>query len=300
MTEELRTTDYGLRTNLFVHRDHRRNFAENLYVYAVVSRRSKGVSIGVNLNPDKVCNFDCVYCQVDRKTPPVVREVDEARLLEELDEMLELVTTGRLFEHERFRQTPPTLRRLNDVAFSGDGEPTSCPRFAEVVRAVAELKRRRGLDAVKLVLITNATLFHRPAVREALALLDANNGEVWAKLEAGTEEYYRQIDRTTIPLRRVLDNITEAARVRPIVVQTLFLRLHGKPPSAGELEAFCDRLNDVRKAGGQIELVQVYTVARVPAETYVDALSAAEVDAIVGLVRGRTGLPAEPFYGPGN
>jgi wyosine [tRNA(Phe)-imidazoG37] synthetase (radical SAM superfamily) len=287
----------GQRT-LFVHRDHRRNFAENLYVYAVVSRRSKGVSIGVNLNPDKVCNFDCVYCQVDRTTPPLVRDMDETRLLEELDEMLDLVTTGRLFEHERFRQTPLALRRLNDVAFSGDGEPTTCPRFLEIVRAVAELKRRRGLDDVKLVLITNATMFHRPHVREALAVLDANNGEIWAKLEAGTEAYYQQIDRTTILFQRVLDNITEAAKVRPIVIQALFLRLHGIPPPAAELEAFCDRLNEVLKAGGKIKLVQVYTVAREPAETYVVALSVTEVDAIVELVRRRTGLAAEPFYGP--
>jgi wyosine [tRNA(Phe)-imidazoG37] synthetase (radical SAM superfamily) len=290
--------DSAGRQTHFVHRDHRRNFAENLYVYAVVSRRSKGVSIGVNLNPDKVCNFDCVYCQVDRKTPPVVRDVDETRLLEELDEMLDLVTSGRLFEHERFRQTPPALRRLNDIAFSGDGEPSTCPRFLEIVRAAADLKRRRGLDDVKLVLITNATMFHRPAVRQALAVLDANNGEVWAKLEAGTEAYYRQIDRTTIPFQRVLDNITEAARARPVVIQALFLRLHGDPPPAAELDAFCDRLNDIVKAGGRIKLVQVYTVAREPAESYVDALTAAEVDAIVGMVQNRTGLPAEPFYGP--
>jgi wyosine [tRNA(Phe)-imidazoG37] synthetase (radical SAM superfamily) len=287
------------RQTLFVHRDHRRNFSENLYVYAVVSRRSKGVSIGVNLNPDKVCNFDCVYCQVDRKTPPIVRDVDEARLLEELDTMLDLVTSGRLFDHERFRQTPPALRRLNDIAFSGDGEPTTYLRFREIVSAVAELKRRRGLDEVRLVLITNATMFHRPAVREALAVLDANNGEIWAKLEAGTEAYYRQIDRTTIPFERILDNIAEAARVRPIVIQALFLRLNGEPPPAPELEAFCDRLNDILAAGGRIKLVQVYTVAREPAESYVDALSPVEIDAIVQLVERRTGLPGEPFYGPG-
>jgi wyosine [tRNA(Phe)-imidazoG37] synthetase (radical SAM superfamily) len=284
---------------LFVHRDHRRNFAENLYVYAVVSRRSKGVSIGLNLNPDKVCNFDCVYCQVDRKTPPVVSDMDEARLLAELDDMLDLVTTGRLFEHERFRQTPPALHRLNDLAFSGDGEPTTYPRFREIMGAVAELKCRRGLDEVKLVLITNATMFHRPAVREALTVLDVNNGEIWAKLEAGTEAYYQQIDRTTIPFRRVLDNITEAARVRPIVIQALFLRLHGNPPPVAELEAFCERLREIIQAGGAIKLVQVYTVAREPAEPYVDSLSNAEVDAIVELVQRRTGLAAEPFYGPG-
>src|SRR5207253_2876906 len=117
------------RRPLLVHRDHRRTFAENLYAYAVVSRRSKGVSIGLNLNPDKVCNFDCVYCQVDRKTAPVVRAVDVPRLMAELEDMLDLVATGGLFETERFRPTPPELRRLNDIAFSGDGEPTTCPKF---------------------------------------------------------------------------------------------------------------------------------------------------------------------------
>ncbi len=280
-------------------RDHRRTFENNLYVYAVVSRRSKGVSVGVNLNADKVCNFDCVYCQVDRKTPPVVRDVDVPRLLQELEDMIDLVTSGELFEMERFRATPPALRRLNDVAFSGDGEPTTAPEFPEVVRAAAEIRKRRGLDDVKLVLITNATRFHRPAVRETLAVLDANNGEVWAKLEAGTEAYYHQIDRTTIPFRRVLDNITEAAKARPLVIQAMFLKMHGEPPRAEELEAFCERLNEITKAGGQIKLVQVYTVARVPAESYVTPLDDAGVDALADLVRRRTGLAAEAFYGPG-
>jgi wyosine [tRNA(Phe)-imidazoG37] synthetase (radical SAM superfamily) len=284
------------RQPLLVHRDHRRTFADNLYVYAVVSRRSKGVSIGLNLNPDKVCNFDCVYCQVDRKTPPLVRAVDVPRLLEELEDMLDQVTTGALFQTERFRETPPALRRLNDIAFSGDGEPTTCPGFLDIVRAVAEIKRRRGLDEVKLVLITNASRFHRAQVRDALAVLDANNGEIWAKLEAGTETYYRLVDRTTIPLQRILDNITAAARVRPVVIQALFLRLHGEPPPSPELEAFCARLNDILRAGGRIRLVQVYTVARVPAEEYVGPLTNAEVDAIVDLFRRQTGLAAEPFY----
>jgi wyosine [tRNA(Phe)-imidazoG37] synthetase (radical SAM superfamily) len=285
-----------VRQPLLVHRDHRRTFANNFYVYAVVSRRSKGVSIGLNLNPDKVCNFDCVYCQVDRKTAPLVREVDVPRLFEELEEMLDQVESGALFQVERFRETPPALRRLNDIAFSGDGEPTTCPQFLDIVRAVAKVKRRRGLDGVKLVLITNASRFHRPQVHEALAVLDANHGEIWAKLEAGTEAYYRQVDRTTIPLQRILDNITEAAKVRPVVIQALFLRLHGEPPPPAELEAFCDRLLEIRGAGGRIRLVQLYTVARVPAEAYVSPLTNAEVDDIVELVRQRTGLDAEPFY----
>lgn len=286
------------RKPLLIHRDHRRTFVDNLYVYAVVSRRSKGVSIGINLNPDKVCNFDCVYCQVDRRTPPQVREVDLQRLFQELEDTIDLVQSGGLFEMERFAATPPALRRLNDIAFSGDGEPTTCPQFVDIVRAVALIKRQKGLENVKLVLITNATRFHHPLVREALSLLDANQGEIWAKLEAGTEEYYRAVDRTTIPFARILANISAAALARPVVIQALFLKMHGVGPAAAELEAFCDRLQEIVRAGGQIKLVQVYTVARVPAEEWVGPLSNAEVDAIVRLVQERTGLVAEPFYGP--
>jgi wyosine [tRNA(Phe)-imidazoG37] synthetase (radical SAM superfamily) len=282
---------------LSVHRDHRRTFVDNLYVYAVVSRRSRGVSIGVNLNPDKVCNFDCVYCQVDRTTPGLVRDVDVPRLRVELEAMLDLVQSGALFEMGRFRATPPHLRRLHDIAFSGDGEPTTCPEFPAVVRTCAEVRRQRGIGDVKLVLITNATQLHRPKVGEALEVLAANNGEVWAKLDAGTEAYYHRIERTTVPLRRVLDNITAEARARPLVIQAMFLRLEGEPPTAAEEEAFCERLGEIVASGGRIKLVQIYTVARRPAEANVTALSSVEVDALAQKVRDRTGLVVEAYYG---
>ena len=276
---------------------HQRSFEHNRFVYPVVSRRSRGVSIGINLNPDKVCNFDCIYCQVDRVQASETRFVELDAVLAELDEMLRLVTTGELFVTEKFAATPIALRRLNYIAFSGDGEPTTYRNFDEIVARVAEVKRRHALSDVKLVLITNASMFHRPAVERGLATLDANNGEIWAKLEAGTEDYYKLVERTAVPFRRVLDNTTAAARVRPIVIQSLFMRIAGEPPSPHELAAFCERLNEIVAAGGQIRLVQVYTVARRPAEATVAPLSNAEVDAIVEMVRSRTQLPAEAFYG---
>lgn len=279
------------------HLEHSRSFETNRFVYPVISRRSGGVSVGINLNPDKVCNFDCIYCQVDRVSAAEVRFVGKDQLLAELDEMLSLVVSGALFEHPRFCDTPAVLRRLNDIAFSGDGEPTTYRDFDEIVSACAAVKQRHKLDDVKMVLISNASMFHRPAVARGLAVLDANRGEIWAKLEAGTEAYYRLVERTTIPFRQILDNIAAAAQVRPLVIQALFMRIAGEPPSPAELSAFCDRLNEITAAGGRLSLVQVYTVARRPAEATVTPLSNAEVDAIVDLVRTRTGLPAQAFYG---
>ena len=284
-------------STLPLHTQHQRQFEANRFVYPVLSRRSEGISIGVNLNPDKICNFDCIYCQVDRSRQSETRFVGMEQLLGELDHMLDLAASGALFETEKFRSTPAPLRRLNDIAFSGDGEPTTYKNFDEIIARCAELKARHGLADVKMVLITNASMFHRPHVQRGLAILDQNNGEIWAKLDAGTAEYFKLVDRTPIPFQQILDNITAAAKARPIVIQSLFMRVAGEPPTAAELEAYCDRLSEIIAAGGTIKLVQVYTVARKPTESCVSPLSNAEVDAIVTLVEQRTGLRAKAFYG---
>jgi wyosine [tRNA(Phe)-imidazoG37] synthetase (radical SAM superfamily) len=276
--------------------DHPRHFAANRFVYPVVSRRSGGISVGVNLNPDKVCNFDCIYCQVNRVDQSETRFVEQDEMLAELDHMLRLVTSGELFANEKFAATPPHLRRLNDIAFSGDGEPTTYRNFDEIIKSCAAVKRSHSPDDVKMVLITNASMFHRPAVERGLAILDANQGEIWAKLEAGTEAYYRLVERTTIPFQRILDNITAAARIRPLVIQALFMRIHGEPPSLEEQTAFCDRLIEIVAAGGKVKLVQIYTIARPPAESFVTPLSDAEVDALAALVHERTELRTTSFY----
>jgi wyosine [tRNA(Phe)-imidazoG37] synthetase (radical SAM superfamily) len=254
--------------------------------------------VGVNLNPDKICNFDCIYCQVNRSVRSETRFVEMPDLLAELDQMLQLVTSGEIYQYERFDDTPADLRRLKDIAFSGDGEPTTYKNFDDIVAACADVKAEHGLTNVKMVLITNASMFHRKHVQRGLATLDANNGEIWAKLDCGTEEYYERIGRTPIPFQRILDNITAAACARPIVIQALFMRIDGRPTPSAEQEAFCQRLNDIVAAGGRISLVQVYTVARPPAEQNVAALTNEEVDAMVNLVRRRTGLAVKGFYGP--
>ncbi len=281
--------------------NHTRRFAANRYVYPVLSRRSVGISIGVNLSRDKTCNFRCVYCQVDREagggsSTPLPEPIDLGNLAEELSGMVSEVQSGRLFEGPRFTQTPIHLRRLNDIALSGDGEPTLCPQFAEAVQVCAAVRRRHRLDDVKLVLITNAALLDREPVRRGLALLDASNGEIWAKLDAGTEAYYCHVSRSTVPFAKILDNLRNAARARPIVIQTLLMRLDGQPPPGEELAEYCRRLAEITAAGGQIKLVQLHTVARRPAEPFVTPLSDAEMDAIATEVRRATGVSVAVFY----
>jgi wyosine [tRNA(Phe)-imidazoG37] synthetase (radical SAM superfamily) len=276
---------------------HPRLYRENRYVYPVLSRRAHGISIGINLNPDKICNFDCIYCQVDREVPAVVRDVDEARLFDELRDTLRQAQSGALFERDEFKSLQPSEREIRDVTFAGDGEPPSYPNFTGVVRETIRIKKEEGFERTPINLLTNATLIDRPRVQEGMRLIDADGGAHWLKLDAGTDEYYRLVERTTIPFARVLANLAAAARERPVVIQSLFMRIRGEAPSAAEIDAWCGRLETILKEGGAIRLVQVYTVARPPAESYVTPLSDQDVDAIAAEARRRLpGIAVESFY----
>jgi wyosine [tRNA(Phe)-imidazoG37] synthetase (radical SAM superfamily) len=269
--------------------DHSRELDQNRYVYAVVSRRARGLSVGVNLNPDKVCNFDCPYCQVDRSVPGGPGEIDVEVLSRELDGLLGAAATGELWRRAPFDTVAEGLRRVADVAFSGDGEPTSPPAFAGAARRVRELRDAHGLD-LPLRLITNATLFDRPRVREGLAHFD----ELWCKLDAGTPEYFARVDGTRFPMARVLENLLSVARERPIAIQSLFPTMDGAPPPESEIEAWVERLLELERGGGRIAEVQVYTVVRRPADPRVGALGHEELERIATRAAA-AGLPARVY-----
>ena len=271
-----------------------------MYVYPVISRRSKGLSVGVNLNPDKRCNLACVYCQINRRVRRDLTDVDIEILQDELHLAMQEATSGGLWAEARFARTPEPLRRINDIAFSGDGEPTCLGHFDRAVQAAAEVQREFRRPDVKLVVITNSTKLDSPQFLRALPILDAHNGEVWAKLDAGTEAFFHRVNRPdpTFPLERIVANITLVARGRPVVIQSLFFRLEGAGPPAEELTAYCDRLRQIREGGGQIRLVQVHTIARPPTDRAASALADAEVDAVADEVRRVLGdVPVEAYYG---
>lgn len=278
--------------------DHPRSFREGRYVYPVLSRRAGGISVGINLNPDKACNFDCLYCQVDRSKPATDELVEMDVLAEELRAILTaLQPGGPLWREPEFAHLPTEKQRVVDLAFSGDGEPTTFRNFGKVVRAAVEIKEALGFADARVVLITNATGLHRPDVQDALTFLDAHRGEVWAKLDAGTEAYYRLVDRTSFPFEKILENIRDCGRDRPVVIQTCFVRIRGEGPGREEIGAYIERLRELVQAGARIQLVQIHTAARRPAYGIVSSLSDAVVDAIARRVHDEAGIEARPFYG---
>jgi wyosine [tRNA(Phe)-imidazoG37] synthetase (radical SAM superfamily) len=277
-------------------RRHERRWRDNRYVYAVISRRSRGVSVGINLNPDKRCNFGCIYCQVNRRIPPKYGRVDLEVLHEELNRILQAEKDGSLYLDEPFSVLVPVERGVRDLAFSGDGEPTAFPHFEQAVRLAAQARRNFGLDSTRLILITNGAYLNKSSVRSALKLLDENNGEIWAKLDAGTEEHFRQVNRPNVSLKKILDNILEAARKRPLIIQSLWFRIQGSPPPVKEIEAYCDRLSALLSEKGQLKSLQLYTIARDPADPSTSPLTNGELEQIESLVKSRVPVPIEVFF----
>ena len=280
-----------------LYQNHSRSFKENRYVYPVLSRRSKGISVGINLNPDKVCNFNCIYCQVDRNGSAPGISVDISQICRELAETLEMIKTGEIFLIPPFDKVPPELRHISDIAISGDGEPTMFPGFYEVVKEVLKIKEEweeRG--HFPLVLITNSTGLNRPKVQDAIDLIYKNNGEVWLKLDAGSEDFHKKVSGSDIPLKVIIQNIKSVAIRHPVVIQSCFFRIDNSPFLVREIEDYCLRLKEIVESGGKIRLIQIYTVARPPREDYVSPLSQNELNFIAGKVQETVNIPAEIYY----
>ncbi len=275
-----------------------RDFLDNRFIYLTVSARARGLSVGVNMNPDKLCNFDCVYCEVDRRTslPPQQQQqpLDVEVMAQELRRTLTLVESGQIHHHPAYRALPRELLKLRHVALSGDGEPTLCPNFAAALETVVHVRAGGGFPFFKIVLLTNATGLDLPPASQSLRLL-TDSDEVWVKLDAGTQAFMERVNRSQVPLKKVLANILQLGRVRPVVIQSLFTLLEGQEPPAEEIQHYLERLKELQAAGARISLVQVYSATRPMARSECGHLPLRSLSHIAKLIRAQTGLRAEVF-----
>jgi wyosine [tRNA(Phe)-imidazoG37] synthetase (radical SAM superfamily) len=250
--------------------------------------------VGVNLSPDKKCNFDCIYCEVNHAIPVVDTRFDPDQMAAELQRMLALVHADHLRDHPHFGMLPPDLRQLKHVTLSGDGEPTLCPQFVEAVQAVMHIRAVGQYPFFKIVLITNATGLDQPRVREGLKFFTPQD-EVWAKVDAGTQAYMDYVNKPQVPLEKVLANILQLGRERPIIIQSLFCSVDGQEPSADEIHQYACRLAELKNAGARISMVQVYSASRRSVRQDCHHLPLRALSRIAQAVRETAGLRVEVF-----
>ena len=236
--------------------DHSRESAGLSYVYPVVSRRAGGVSVGINLNINNACNWACVYCQVPnlvRGGPPPVNLV---QLETELRTFLEDVTQGDFL----VKNVPPEARRLVDVAFSGNGEPTSAAEFEEAVICVERVLREFSLlDSLKVRLITNGSFLHRPLVQRGIARIGAMDGEIWFKVDRASAKGIAQVNSIQLTPARIKASLLQCAELAPTWIQTCYFAFDGVEAEEKEQSSYLELIEAVRE---KIKGVHLYGLAR--------------------------------------
>jgi wyosine [tRNA(Phe)-imidazoG37] synthetase (radical SAM superfamily) len=273
-----------------------RDFLDNRFVYVVVSSRVEGLSIGVNLNPDKQCNLNCVYCEVDRSRPPREHRLDIDVMAAELLRTLDFVYSGQLRSRPPYAHLPAELTVPRHVSLSGDGEPTLCPQFVEALEAVIHARALGKFPFFKIVLLTNGTALGNHQVQLGLKCLTKQD-EVWIKLDAGTNERFNLINRPRpgVTLDNVLSNILAVGRRRAIIIQTLFASMAGQEPDSDDIEQYALRLKELKSAGACISLVQIYSAVRPTADIQCSHLPLKVLSRIAHSVHTQTGLQVEVY-----
>jgi wyosine [tRNA(Phe)-imidazoG37] synthetase (radical SAM superfamily) len=261
--------------------DHRREYSGFRYVYPVVSRRAGGVSIGINLNPNNACNWACIYCQVPDLTRGGPPPTDLGQLREELTALLADVVHGDFL----VREAPAEARVLKDIAFSGNGEPTSAAEFPAAVDTVIALMRDFGLPSeVKLRLITNGSLLHRTGVRAGIQRIGEVGGEVWFKVDRATAAGIATVNQVVLAPEKVAANLTACTELAPTWLQTCWFALDGKTPGDDEQLAYLALVESLRE---KIKGVHLYGLARPslqPAATRLTRLDHTELAAFAARI----------------
>lgn len=212
-------------------------------VFGPIFSRRLGASLGINLLPEngKLCNFDCIYCECGWNRDG--RNDNRLPLPEELRSALEA----------KLKSCQEDGTKIDSITFSGDGEPTINPHFAEMIDITLELRDRYFPKSVVSVL-TNATRICREDVRNALMKVD----NPILKLDAATDEYAKRINNPACDYS--VEEIVEDMKAfrGNFIIQTMFLRTKDFDSSAPEnLETW---MNIVRELHPRE--IMVYTIDR--------------------------------------
>lgn len=177
--------------------------ADLKYIYGPVPSWRLGSSLGIDLlsRPEKICSFDCTYCQLGRN--------DAKRTTRD-----RFVRTGDVIGE---------IESLPDVSidyltFSGRGEPTLASNLGEAIRALRKVRKE------KISVITNSSLMARKDVRRDLLGADF----VIAKLDAATDHVFEAINRPAkgVRFRDVVEALADFRKEFPgrFALQVMFMK----------------------------------------------------------------------------
>jgi len=140
------------------------------YIYGPVPSWRLGASLGIDpiSEKEKICTFDCVYCQLGK----TIKFTDERRIYVPVDKIIDEISS-----------LPPV--KIDYITFSGRGEPTLTENLGKMIKAIKALRKE------KIAVLTNSSLMFREDVKKDLLLGDF----VIAKLDAYSQRSLEAINK---------------------------------------------------------------------------------------------------------
>jgi len=201
--------------------NHDRKIFKGKYIYPVVSRRAGGLSLGINLNTNSACNWQCIYCEV----PNLVRGKPDLINLQELEIELDY-WLDQIVNKSFLNQYTENKTEFKDIAFSGNGEPTACKQFKEVITILVKKMNEYKLNKIITIrLITNGSYMSNSIVQEALSLISNFSHEVWFKIDQVNEEDVKTINQVNLSKANVKKNLEATLKNSPTIIQTCLFKI---------------------------------------------------------------------------
>ena len=243
-------------------------------IYGPIASRRLGVSLGLNIMPTgyKLCPFNCVYCHygwTDKQALDLASQIQDLPSPQEVGDALR-----NSLEDRARRGQPPDY-----ITFSGNGEPTAHPQFAEIVQAV-RLVRDQVFADVHIALLSNSTTLHHQDVIDAIEGVDLPI----MKLDAGTEELFRKINRPmgTITLAQIVSGLKRLDRFD---TQTVFMKGIVDNSTDQAVQSWMALIGELRPVEAQI-----YTVDRWPADPRLEKVERSRLGEIAEMTKKKTGV----------
>ena len=234
--------------------NHNRDIFKTRYVYPVVSRRAGGLSLGINLNTNNACNWQCIYCEVPNLTRGKPDPIDLNLLRVELQDWLKNLVEGGFIE----KHTDPGTR-FKDIALSGNGEPTACKEFKSVLRIIEEeFTACKCPTDIKIRLITNGSYLSEKEVQDAWQEMPLEK-EIWFKIDSANTLTIQQLNQVNLTQNQIRKNLESALSVSSTVIQTCLTKINGQLPQESEI---CEYVRLLKPYEKKIKSIHLYSLAR--------------------------------------
>ncbi len=242
-------------------------------IFGPVNSRRLGRSLGIDLFPNKICNLNCIYCEVGRTGVAVGRRDVYSK------------TSELLAEIDRFCADRERVAEVDVVTVTATGEPTLHLDLGTILH---HLKTRTNKP---LAVLTNGTTLNDPQVRADLMPADI----ITPSLDSAREESFRKIDRPMagMDLAEIIAGLQTFSHEYTGKLWLEILLAQGINDAPEDIDALIAAIHPMR-----IDRIQLNTVVRPPAETFAHALSPAELSAVGKRFQQALSLPVDLPFAP--